>query len=161
MALRLAALAVIAGAVVLLTPLGGRVRYLVPYGASMEPTYRSGDLVFIRQQERYEVGDVIAYRNADLGRVVLHRIIDEADGAFTVQGDNNEWVDSTHPTAADVLGASWVRVPHAGRVLLALGRPPVAAALVAVAVLGMSGAFSIRTEQSDDEVDTPVAEVPA
>ena len=35
----------------------------------------AGDLVLVRSTGSYEIGDVVAYRNADLHQVVLHRIV--------------------------------------------------------------------------------------
>lgn len=100
--------------------IGGATRIVVSSGASMEPGISSGDLILVHRQADYEVGDVVAYRSADLG-TVLHRIVDsrvEADGThFVMKGDNNTFVDADEPTESAVLGRSIAVVPGGGRIL--------------------------------------------
>ena len=50
---------------------------------------------------------------------------------FVIQGDNNDWLDEDHPSADQVLGTLFLRVPHGGKVLAALRSP---AALVVAGV---------------------------
>lgn len=43
---------------------------------------------------RYDVGDVVAYRNLQLDTVVLHRIVAREGERYVLQGDSNTWLDS-------------------------------------------------------------------
>lgn len=67
----------------------GPVTYISIVGVSMEPGLRQGDLTLLRAQDEYRIGDAVAYRNADVGKVVLHRIIDVTAAGFVLRGDNN------------------------------------------------------------------------
>jgi signal peptidase I len=63
---------------------GGAVTYVIVAGASMEPHIHAGDLVLVRSAPLYHVGDVVAYQNREMGRVVLHRIIDLQGGRYVL-----------------------------------------------------------------------------
>jgi signal peptidase len=117
--------------------------YTIVSGQSMDPTLASGDLLALRAQDEYEIGDVVTYRvpvgDPGAGHVIVHRIIggNAADG-FVTQGDNNSRPDVWKPTQEDVLGKLSVHVPHAGEVFMLLRSPLV------VAMLGaFFGAFMV------------------
>ncbi len=104
--------------------LGGADTYLVTYGTSMQPAYHAGDLAIVRPAASYRVGEIVAYRNMALGgHLVLHRIVAVHDGTYSFKGDNNHFVDSFHPTRAELVGALWLHVPALGRYLLLLQGP--------------------------------------
>lgn len=109
----------------------GSTRLVVASGASMEPLVEADDLIVIRPQAEYSVGDVVAYRNESLD-TILHRIVDERfeDGErrFVLQGDNNAFRDAEEPVESAVLGTAGLIVPNGGRVLSLL--PLAAAALL-------------------------------
>src|SRR5262245_66672871 len=123
----LGALAVAAAGLALValapTQLGGRTGYVVTAGTSMEPGIHAGDLVLTRAHSHYEVGDVVLYRSRTVDRNVLHRIVAKVGDGFVVKGDNNGYRDAEHPKADAVVGELWLKVPGAGRVLVALRRP--------------------------------------
>lgn len=138
-----AALAV-AGAVLLVAAwatvgprqLGGPASYAVVVGSSMEPKLHRGDLAIVRRQDAYRVGDVVLYRDAQLGGArVLHRIVAIDGDRFRTKGDNNDYVDQTRPRAEDVLGALSFRIGGVGGALPWLQQPWHAALLVALATL--------------------------
>src|SRR4051794_37977082 len=90
------------------TTLGGGTTYLGTHGVSMQPMFHAGDLAVVRAADGYVVGDVVAYRSATLGTTVLHRIVADADGAFTTQGDNNSWQNpDTPPRTRSSAGCGW------------------------------------------------------
>src|SRR5262249_56487927 len=103
----------IVGAWLLLAPpsLGGQFRYAVVSGTSMEPLLRHGDLVLLRAPATYHAGEVVAYKNAQLGRIVLHRIIRRSGPYYIFKGDNNNFVDPDKPTRNDLIGRLWLTVP--------------------------------------------------
>ena len=115
--------------------LGGRTSYAVTFGVSMEPHFHHGDLVVLRRQSNYAVGDVVAYYSHDLRRNVLHRIIAIHGDHYTFKGDNNDFVDPEHPTKADLVGSEWLHIPRAGSWLGALHNPVDAAVAAGIAVL--------------------------
>ena len=72
------------------TELAGPASYIVVSGHSMEPTFYTGDLLVLREQDDYQVGDVVAYY-ANGGRII-HRIVGgNAKDGFVMQGDNNSY----------------------------------------------------------------------
>lgn len=96
------------------TQLGGPATYAVIEGNSMEPMLHANDLAVVRSKSAYDVGDVVAYRSAELDRLVLHRIIEREDERFVLQGDNNDFVDSAQPTQEQIAGELAFSVPRAG-----------------------------------------------
>ncbi len=128
-------LAALAGtATFVLAPrLAAGISYVVPSGVSMQPTVHAGDLVLLRAEDSYRVGEVIGYRSPTLHTVVLHRIRATGPTGFTTRGDANSWVDPDHPQADQVLGALWVRVPRLGALLRIGGSGP------SVPVLALAG----------------------
>jgi len=124
----------LAGAWLFLAPpqLGGSTSYAIVYGSSMEPSLHRGDLVLLRSASAYGVGDVASYRSSELGRTVLHRIVEQRGDRFVFKGDNNDFLDSSRPTAEDVIGTQWVHLPAVGN-LLGWLRTPLNAAILAPA----------------------------
>lgn len=125
--------------------LGGGVTYATITGTSMEPKLHRGDLVALRAGPPYRVGDVVGYRDSDLHRLVLHRIVAGDERGFTMQGDNNDFRDPTHPTADQVVGRLWTRVPQAGAIVGRFRSPGSAALLVGALVVMPVGRRRRRT----------------
>jgi len=115
------------------TSLGGSATYITTYGTSMEPVLHRGDLVVVKPQSSYRVGDVVAYRSESLRAVVLHRIVDRDGDRFVVQGDNNTWIDTDHPTEDQLVGKMTMRLPGVGTQVRRATAPPVVATLASVA----------------------------
>ncbi len=125
---------------------GGMASYVIIIGNSMEPGFHIGDLIITHEQSMYQVGDAVVYRNRELGSFVFHRIIGEEEGRFSLQGDNNSWVDTYQPLQEEIIGKLWLHIPKGGRVIQAI-RQPLAMALIAAAlgVLLALGFFSGKT----------------
>jgi signal peptidase I len=123
--------------------LGGTHEYAVVDGISMNPKLHAGDLVVMRQSSNYQVGDVVGYHNAQLGRLVLHRIVGQVDGRYVFKGDNNSFLDAYHPTQAELVGRLSFHVPKVGGIFAWLHSPHHAGltvALVAFLLLAGGGA---------------------
>ena len=66
----------------------GGVFTLFPRGTSMLPLIVQGrDSAALARAERFRRGDIVFYKRSG-GEFVLHRIIGERDGTFTLCGDN-------------------------------------------------------------------------
>jgi len=119
--------------------LGGGVSYVVVQGSSMSPTYEDGDLVLVREESRYSVGDVIAFRAGgrfDDPTRIIHRIAGDAgDGAFQTQGDNRDDLDPWEPEHDDVIGRAFLHLPMAGDLAGFFSQPATFAALGGAAVV--------------------------
>ncbi|MBC7877721.1 MAG: signal peptidase I [Anaerolineales bacterium] len=99
------------------TQLGGSVTYVMVDGNSMEPGFHLGDLLLIRTQTSYQIGDAVTYQNAELGRYVFHRIIGTELNRYVLKGDNNSWLDSYHPDQSEIVGKLWVHIPKLGNAI--------------------------------------------
>jgi signal peptidase len=107
--------------------LGGSTSYVLVGGISMEPGLHTGDLVLVRRQADYAVGDVVAYRVPDgeqgEGAMVIHRVVGgDGVGGFRTRGDNSDsgLDDPWQPRASDVVGRLWLRVPLVGPLVVLL-----------------------------------------
>ena len=127
---------------VLLRPawIGGSATWIVVRGSSMLPTFASGDLVIVRSEASYRVGDVVAYRVPDgeigAGHVVIHRLVGGDADAFVAQGDNNDAPDPWRPAAARIAGRAWVSIPGVGRLVSWMRQPGFLGAAAAALVVG-------------------------
>lgn len=133
--------------------LGGPAGYVTVTGVSMEPTIHDGDFVLTRAQDRYEIGDVVAFKASN--SVVIHRIIGgSAEAGFVMQGDNNNHVDSWRPTGEDVVGQRWLRIPGLGGKVQQVRSSPAAfggivGVLFALAALGPARSRRPASEAAD------------
>jgi len=128
------------------TQVGGLASYVIVYGSSMEPNFHIGDLVIAHRQAVYQVGDAVVYQNIELQGFVFHRIISESAGQFTLQGDNNPWVDTYQPSQEELVGKLWLHIPRGGVVMQKV-RSPWVMALVA-ATLGLLVVSSLNSEKA-------------
>lgn len=99
------------------TQLGGRVTYVIVDGISMEPGFSFGDLVLVQSKPAYGMGDAVVYRDPNMGSYIFHRIIGNELDRFVLQGDNNSWLDSYHPTHEEVVGKLWFHIPKLGKAI--------------------------------------------
>jgi signal peptidase I len=158
-----AAVAALGAAWFFLAPpqLGGRTEYAITFGVSMEPHFHRGDLVVLRTRPSYGLGDVVAYRSHDLHRTVLHRIVGIHRGHYTFKGDNNGFVDPESPTAADLVGTEWLRIPRVGAWLADLRSPrnaAIAAGLVVLLLLATGGGGATAQRRRRRRTPTPSPE---
>lgn len=126
--------------------LGGRVEYIFISGNSMEPGIHQGDLIIVRAIDDQKIGDAVAYHNAALNRVIFHRIVGGDSLHYLMQGDNNEWVDSYQPSAQEILGSQWIRIPNGGLVVEWIRKPAIAA--LSAGIMGaLLMAFVLRKQK--------------
>lgn len=119
--------------------LGGPVGVVWVSGTSMEPTMHTGDLAILYEQDRYAVGDVVAFEIPG-GGTVIHRIIAVTDDGYRFQGDNRDFADPWLLDGDSIIGRQVALVPRAGTVITALGQPHAMAVSVAMlALLWWSG----------------------
>ncbi len=148
------AVAVVAGVLLWPSSLGGCTTLTIVSGESMEPTYYTGDLVVSRCGP-VEVGDVVVYNPPSVpGARVIHRVIGgDAEAGWTIQGDNNDFVDPWEPTDEYVLGSAVLHVPRAGLYASILLSPLtwISVLVIALAVILWPG-----TSPEDDESDADV-----
>jgi signal peptidase len=135
----LASFAALVGLLLVTWPqsLGGLVAYIKVSGHSMEPTMHLGDLVVIRSESQYHLGEVIAYRvppgEVGAGVTVIHRIVGGGVRAgFVTRGDHNHYDDPWRPRPAQIVGARWARLPGAANLFSRVRGPLPLAAFAAL-----------------------------
>lgn len=111
---------------------GGLASYVVVIGQSMEPKFHVGDLVIAHREASYEVGDAVVYHNGQLASYIFHRIIARDNGRYTLQGDNNTWVDTYQPAETEILGKLWLYIPRGGLAIRSFRNPFMMAAIAAI-----------------------------
>ncbi|WP_041582807.1 S24/S26 family peptidase [Xylanimonas cellulosilytica] len=128
---------------------GGFLSLTIVSGASMEPTYASGDLVVgLRRQPA--LGDVVVYRPDGVEGHVVHRVVGGSPDGWTTRGDGNTWDDIWTADADNTLGVVQWRVPGASRYLPSGPLLPVAIACLIGAVLLWPGRDETTVTTSAD-----------
>jgi signal peptidase I len=122
------------------TGVGGSTSWVVTDGISMEPRFHAGDLVLVRAQSDYKVGEIVAYHSKAFHTVVLHRIVGRAGSRYIFKGDNNNFVDFEHPARSQLIGALWLHLPGWGSRLESVHSPVLIGGLFALATLLFAGA---------------------
>lgn len=136
----IAFIAVVATAWLTLAPvaIGGPTSYVITDGTSMLPTFHGDGLVMTRKDSSYHVGEVVAYHNAQLHSVVMHRIVGMDGNHFIFKGDNNPHADFYHPVQSEIVGREWIYIPNGGKYFNLLREP-----LFFAIVMAALGAYAV------------------
>lgn len=94
--------------------------WAVVISGSMEPAIHVNDLIIVRKQNTYAVGDIISF--TDGNSVVTHRIVEKGDGYYITRGDANNKADEPVPQEM-VIGKVRATVPRVGLVIEYLRTP--------------------------------------
>ena len=82
---------------------------------SMSPTIKTGDLIAIKPQSSYKIGDIITFKVGPSQRdIVTHRIVAYKKEGFATQGDANNVVDERAVEKKNILGRVILKIPYAG-----------------------------------------------
>ena len=104
-------------------------------GGSMEPAIDFGDMVLIRRQGAYELGDVVTFKPESGRSVVTHRVVEVTSSGYITQGDANNARDP-EVTPDQMIGRVVRTIPGVGKIILFFQRP------LGVAILAI-GLFAI------------------
>lgn len=107
---------------------------LVVTSGSMEPAFSAGDMIVIRQEEDYGLGDIVTFR-LDGGELVTHRIVGSVEGSFITKGDANNTEDDALLAPENIVGKLVTCIPAVGSFLLFLRTPVGLFVLVVVGFL--------------------------
>lgn len=66
--------------------------FLVVVTGSMEPEIETGELIVIKEIDKYKIGDIVTYVDQD-NFLITHRIVDLKDKNMVTKGDNNNLLD--------------------------------------------------------------------
>lgn len=101
---------------------------------SMEPKLSKGDLIFVKAQESYAVGDVVVFEED--GVLVVHEIVSIDGERVTTQGKANQTPDEPFSVKC-ISGKVVFHIDGAGGVVNALKSP-----LGTVCLVGLAAAFA-------------------
>lgn len=111
----------------------GYSQYIVTSG-SMEPSIHAGDLILIKAQGSYQLGDVVTFLDGG-GAAVTHRIMGSVSGQFITKGDANNTEDNDLLPPENIVGKLALVLPGAGEAVLFLRSPLGLLILLAAGVL--------------------------
>ena len=130
----------------------------VVLSGSMEPALSVGDLLIVRVQDHYDVGDIVVYQSGKMP--VVHRIMELNDETVVTRGDANNANDEPFPLAA-IKGEVIAVVPRLGQALWALKSPIATVVLLAAAVLLVEWSFRSGKAEKEEEKEKLKAEIRA
>lgn len=136
------------------------IRTYAVVSGSMEPTYPTGSLLYVKSADASElqVGDAITFM-VDEDTVATHRIIeilpDEEDSSvlrFRTQGDANDTPDGTPVHYKNIIGKPVFSVPYLGYVAHFVQNPPglyltIGAAAILVVLVFLPDLFKDEKKQ--------------
>lgn len=92
---------------------------------SMSPVIEKGSLLFVKEKEEYDTGDIVAFYAPYGGQVicVTHRIVDKVQqGAYVTKGDANEREDQLIIREAQIFGEVTEYIPYFGYICFFIQR---------------------------------------
>lgn len=117
---------------------------------SMEPTISANDVIFVAEQDSYEIDDIVVYQSGSI--LVVHRIVAMDDESVTTKGDANPIEDK--PIAISAVKGKVVGViPGVGVLVKILKTPVVTIALLAAAVALMEVSYRKEKKKGSDELE--------
>lgn len=111
----------------------GYSQYIVTSG-SMEPDFSPGDMILVKSEASYELGDIVTFKNA-AGQTVTHKIVGRVEGQFITQGTANNTEDDELLSPENIIGKLQVVLPGVGQAMVFLRSPLGILLLVVVAIL--------------------------
>lgn len=133
---------------------------------SMEPTYHTGSLIYVKEVDPYELedGDVITFM-LDEDTVATHRIVtvvpDENDASvvrFQTKGDANDAIDGSLVHYKNVIGSPVFSVPYLGYVANYIQNPPgtyiaISAGAILLLLVFLPDLFAEDEPKKDEETE--------
>lgn len=100
----------------------GGIRIFTVMTGSMEPTLKTGSLVFVKEGKDFKKDNIITFKKADdLKETITHRIVSvgEEDGVkyYEVKGDANPSADSEKVGIYKVIGRVFFWIPFLGYIV--------------------------------------------
>jgi len=115
--------------------LGGPLTYAVVSGHSMEPSLYTGDLVVVKKQDKYQIGDTVL--TTVMGGYVIHKLVWMSESSFKTQGVNNDTEDTWTLPKSAILGKQVYVWPGLGNFLVLLRTNPLILGVCAAAIGGL------------------------
>jgi signal peptidase len=99
-------------------PFPGNCKVFTVQSGSMEPTIKTGSLIFVKPMADYAVGEIVTRKTTDPKVTITHRIVskEELQGkiAFETKGDANNAPDGEKFTKEGIIGKEVFKLPYIG-----------------------------------------------
>lgn len=128
----------------------------VVLSGSMEPAISAGDLIIVREEDNYAVGDAIVFR--DGASFTVHRLKSIDGEEFVTRGDAND-TDDAPIRAADVKGKVVKCLKGAGNLVSAVRSPIGIVVTLGLAVLLFEAPYLLRERKKREELDAIRAQI--
>lgn len=116
-------------------PMPFRYGQAVVTSGSMSPAFEVDALLIYHEQEKYEIGDMVAFMDED-GNLITHRIIQMTGNEVITQGDANTVMDN--PIKKEqIYGKVIHTIPHVGKIVRLLQKPGVIIVLIILFLAGL------------------------
>ncbi len=120
--------------------------YAVVISGSMEPEISVNDIVYVKEQDSYAVGDIITYEKYD--SYITHRIIDIVDGEYVTKGDSNNTKDQDTVMLEQVRGKVVFVLPVFGAMVLYMKTPIGTLVTLLIALICLEVPYRIRLSRA-------------
>ena len=128
----------------------------VVLSGSMEPTIKTDDLIIVKAADTYMVGDIVVYQTGRL--LVVHRIVDMADGMATTRGDANN-TDDTPIEMSQIKGKVIAHIPDVGTAVRIIKTPWATAFLITAALISVELPYQKKKNEDMEELERIKAEI--
>lgn len=128
----------------------------VVLSGSMEPEFSAGDLIVVKEAERYEQNDIVVYK--DKNSLVVHRIININGETITTKGDANKSADE--PIGISVVkGKVLFCIPFAGNVVRFIKTPIGTICIIAFVIVLIEIPYRNKKKKDDAEIQNIIEEI--
>lgn len=117
---------------------------------SMEPALCVDDLIFVKAQDSYKVGDVVVFQSGSM--LVVHRILEIDADTVVTKGDANNAADEEMDISV-IKGRVVGHMDNMGGLVRLMKSPVVSIGLLVGAVFLLERSYRKEKQQSDDEMD--------
>lgn len=142
--------------------LGNKLPMPFGYGAavvlsgSMEPTFSKDDLIFVKESEDIDVGDIVVYQSA--GDLIVHRVMSLEENTVITQGDANNVADQPFDRSA-IKGVVLGWIPNVGALINILKTPAGTIIVLLCAFLLIETSFRKQKDIDNEELDAIKEEI--
>jgi signal peptidase len=99
-------------------PFPGNYKIFVVESGSMQPTIKTGSLIFVKPETDYNIGDIITRTTSDPKVTITHRIVSKKEvnkqEIFDTKGDANNAPDGANFPKSNIIGKELVHIPYIG-----------------------------------------------
>lgn len=128
----------------------------VVMSGSMEPAIMTNELILVKAEDSYEIGDVVVFQSGST--LVVHRIVAMDGETVTTRGDANNTEDQP-VTMEQIKGRVFAHIPYVGTVVRMIKTPVATIALIVGAVLLVEIPFRKEKAKKEEDLEKIKAEI--